>query len=157
MSRDRTFVEVLGRYSNLAWQSQKLSDLVEQTVGAQGGIRVISKTKPNPKPQKQVQRRLLDAEVDELAGAYLAGATLSELSDRFHKHRTTISTELQRRGVARRCRTIKGERLHLAIQGYQEGKSLASIGKDLGIAANTVRKALIDAGVELRPRRGWES
>jgi hypothetical protein len=105
---------------------------------------------------RQVQRRLQESELDELAEAYLAGATLSELSDRFEKHRTTLSTDLERRGVARRYRLVEGERLQRAIQGYQDGQSVVSIGKGLGAAGNTVRKALIEAGVKLRPRRGWK-
>lgn len=48
------------------------------------------------------------------------------------------------------------ERLHLAIQSYQGGMSVLSIGKELSVSGETVRKALTKAGVKLRPRRGWE-
>jgi hypothetical protein len=83
---------------------------------------------PISTPLKQVQRRLRADELDELAEAYLAGVSLSELSDRFRKNRKTISTGLERRGVARRYRLIEGERLQQVVQGYQDGRSVASIG-----------------------------
>ncbi len=142
-------VEVLGRYSNHCDQGKRIERVLE--------IPLSAPTTPVSKPPRKVHRRLLARELDELADAYVAGATLSQLSERFRKHRSTISTDLERRGVSRRYRLVEGERLHLAIQSYQAGKSVVSIGKDdLGVAGETVRQALIQAGVELRPRRGWE-
>ena len=141
-------MEVLGRYSNHSDQGERIDRVLQ--------IPLSELIAPNSKPQRHVHPRLQAGELDELAEAYLAGATLSELSDRFRKHRTTISTDLDRRGVARRYRMVEGDRLHQAIQGYQDGKSVATIGKELGIAGDTVRKALNNAGVKLRPRRGWE-
>lgn len=139
-------VEVLGRYSNRCDPGKRIERVLE--------IPLSELTTLISKPLRQVHRRLPAGELDELAKAYRAGATLSQLSDRFRKHRTTISTDLERRGVSRRYRMVEGERLHLAIQSYQDGKSVVSIGKELGVAGETVRKALIQAGVKLRPRRG---
>ena len=141
-------MEVLGRYSNHADQGERIKRVLETPLS--------ELTTPVSKPLRQVHRRLQAGELDGLAEAYLAGSTLSQLSDRFRKHRTTISTDLERRGVARRYRLVEGERLQQAIQGYQDGESVVSIGKELGVAGETVRKAFIRAGVKLRPRRGWE-
>jgi len=63
-------VEVLGRYSNHADQGKRIAHLLQ--------IPLSEAITPISKPQKQVHRRLLEEEVDELAEAYLAGATLSE-------------------------------------------------------------------------------
>lgn len=41
------------------------------------------------------------------------------------------------------------------IKRYESGESVATIGKALGVAQATVRARLIEAGVTLRPRRGW--
>ncbi|MGE0304244.1 MAG: hypothetical protein AB7N61_14910 [Acidimicrobiia bacterium] len=41
------------------------------------------------------------------------------------------------------------------IKRYEKGESVATIGKALGVAQSTVRARLIEAGVPLRPRRGW--
>lgn len=38
---------------------------------------------------------------------------------------------------------------------YEKGESVATIGKALGVAQSTVRARLLEAGVTLRPRRGW--
>lgn len=38
---------------------------------------------------------------------------------------------------------------------YAAGESIATIGEAFGVSPATVRARLIDAGVELRPRRGW--
>ena len=141
-------MEVLGRYSNHCDQGKRVERVLE--------IPLSEMATPVSRPLRQVQRRLQAAELDELAEAYLAGATLSELSDRFGKHRRTISTELERRGVARRYRLVEGKRLQQAIQSYQDGMSVISISKELGVAGDTVHKALTKAGVKLRPRRGWQ-
>jgi transposase-like protein len=62
---------------------------------------------------------------------------------------------LERQGVARRYRMVEGERLQQAIRDYQGGRSIFSIAKEMGVAGDTVRKALNRAGVRLRPRPGW--
>jgi hypothetical protein len=104
-------------------------------------IPLPEQTTPISKPQKQVHRRLLEVEVDELVEAYQAGATVYEFADRFHMHRSRISVALERRGMARRYRMVEGDRLQRAIQEYQIGKSVVSIGKELGVAGDTVRRA----------------
>lgn len=38
---------------------------------------------------------------------------------------------------------------------YNGGDSIATIGEAFGVSPATVRARLIEAGVELRPRRGW--
>ena len=39
---------------------------------------------------------------------------------------------------------------------YKAGESLATIGTSFGVSPATIRARLIEAGVELRPRRGWK-
>jgi hypothetical protein len=139
-------VEVLGRYSNHTDQGKRIERALESPLSE---VAI-----PLTTPLKQVHRRFQAGELDEAVEAYLAGATLSQLSDRFGKHRRTISIELERRGVARRYRMVEGERLRQAIQEYQGGKSAATIGGELGVATGTVRRALIGAGIKLRERPG---
>ena len=139
-------VEVLGRYSNHADQGTRIQRVLETPL--------LGLPTPVSRPQRQVHRRLQAGDLDELAEAYLAGATLAQLGERLRTHRATIASELERRGVARRYRLVEGEQLDLAIQSYQDGNSVVTIGKELGVAGETIRKALIQAGVKLRPRRG---
>src|SRR5262245_4210925 len=44
----------------------------------------------------------------------------------------------------------------LLIRRYEQGESIASIGATLGVSPTTVRKRLLEAGVQLRSRPGWE-
>ena len=50
---------------------------------------------------------------------------------------------------------VEGEQLEGAIRSYQIGGSITSIANEIGVAGDTVRKALTRAGVTLRPRPGW--
>lgn len=139
---------MLGRYSNHADQGKRIERVLEVPL-----LEVATLVSKSP---RKVQRRLREGQLDEMAEAYLAGATLSELSERFGRHRRTISNDLDRQGVARRYRLVEGKRLQQAIQSYQSGMPVISIAKELGVAGDTVHKALTKAGVKLRPRRGWE-
>jgi hypothetical protein len=138
-------VEVLGRYSNHADQGKRIQRVLETSL--------LDVATPVSKPKRQVHRRFQTGDLDELVEAYLAGATLAQLGERFRAHRATIASELDRLGVARRYRLIEGERLDLAIQRYWAGLSVATIGRELSVSGETVRKALIQAGVRLRPSR----
>ena len=110
---------------------------------------------PITRTTKQVHRRLLPAQIDELVASYQAGATLRELSEQFQIHRASISTVLERQNLPRRYRMVEGARLEEAIRDYNNGNSIISIATKLGVAGDTVRKALNRAGVKLRPRPGW--
>jgi hypothetical protein len=140
-------VEVLGRYSNRADQEQRIARLLQMALS--------ESREPISKTIKQVHRRLSQDQIDELVVAYRAGATLQELSDHFQIHRASISIILERHSVPRRYRMVEGERLDGAIRAYQNGRSVISIADGLGVAGDTVRKALNRAGVKLRPRPGW--
>lgn len=108
-----------------------------------------------PRTNRQVQRRLSEPEVDELVRRYLEGSTVYELAHQFSIRRQTVSEILERRGVARRYQKISPEQLDLACTLYADGLSLTMVGKQLGRRAETVRQALMKAGVEIRSRNGW--
>ena len=40
-------------------------------------------------------------------------------------------------------------------RAYGSGATLAELGEKFAVSPTTIRKRLIDSGVELRPRRGW--
>ena len=68
-------------------------------------------------------------------------------------HRHTVAAHLEREGVAvRPQRKMMSPRLiERAKQLYADGHSLVAIGKQLGVEASTVGKALKRSGVQLRP------
>jgi DNA-binding CsgD family transcriptional regulator len=85
----------------------------------------------------------------------LAGATVYQLARQFSVHRHTVSDILERRDVSRRYRKLSPEQLDLACTLYRDGLSLIKVGEQLGRRAETVRQALMKAGVEIRSRNGW--
>ena len=105
--------------------------------------------------KRQVHRRLRAPEIDDLVAGYLAGSTVYELAHQFSIHRQTVSEILRRRGISRRYRKLSPEQLDLACTLYRDGLSLTKVGKQLGRRAETVRQALMKAGVEIRSRNGW--
>jgi len=64
-------------------------------------------------------------------------------------------THLDRAGTERRTGIIKGH-LSEAHGLYESGSSLARVAEHFGVDAETVRRAFKNAGIALRPRRGWQ-
>jgi hypothetical protein len=140
-------VEVLGRYSNLCDQGERLRELLEMTPKGP--------SEPIPRTIRQTQRRLRGPEIDELVAGYQAGATVYELAERFRMHRVTVSATLKRKGIALRAQPLSPTQVADATQFYHEGLSLLKVGERVGCGAECVRQALMKQGVEIRPRNGW--
>src|SRR5271165_3026652 len=87
-------VEVLGRYSNLPDQRERLRNLLE--IVPEGPAEV------NVRTPKQVQRRLGREHAARLVHQYESGATLKEIARGFGIHRTTAAELLERAGIPRR-------------------------------------------------------
>jgi hypothetical protein len=136
-----------GRYSNFCDQGERLRYLLQ--------IVTTGPSQPKTRTKKQFQNRLSSAESQALVTAYLAGGSVYGLADQFHVHRNTVSRILEKEGVPRRYRLLQGDTLKSAITSYQRGQSLAMIGQEQGISLDTVRAALTNAGVRLRPRPVW--
>lgn len=139
-------MEVLGLYSNLRDQGERLQVLLDLTPDGAGGA---------PKP-KQVQRRLRPHEIAELVVAYQSGATLQELAGRYRVRRDTVSLLLERAGVPRRYRRLNPADVEGAVRLYRSGQSLATIGKQLRVEPSTVRDYLVRTMVVMRDCHGRE-
>jgi hypothetical protein len=137
---------VLGRYSNQSDQRERLARLLKVVPR---GPKTI-----NPRTPRRVRRRLRDSEIDAIATAYQAGATLPELAAIYKAHTQTISRALERRGVPRRFRLLQGDRLEKAIQLYRQGQSLAKVGARLGVSPDAVADTFRRVGVKVRPKPG---
>jgi hypothetical protein len=148
LTRRPLLVEVLGRYSNLCDQAERIRTLVE--IVPSGPLH------PETRTPKQVHHRLEPAEIQGLKHAYASGATVDELACEFHVHRTTVMDILERAGIARRGKGPSSAEISVAIQLYQEGKSAATIGQMLGFSHNTIRQRLLDAGVAIRGPHDWQ-
>ena len=106
-----------------------------------------------------VQRRLAPGEVADLVAGYCRGVPVEELAASFRVNRTTVLGHVRRHGVPKRDRrALQGGDVERAAELYAGGQSAEWVAAQLGVAASTVRRALKDAGVVLRPggrrRRG---
>jgi hypothetical protein len=140
-------VEVLGRYSNLCDQGERLRHLLG--IVPEGSVEV------NVPTQKQAQHRLEPPEIDRLGRAYESGATVRELAQDFRIHRTTAMDLLERAGVPRRGKGLSDSKLQRAIRLYREGQSTARIGEALGFSAEMIRQHLLASGVRVRGPHDW--
>jgi hypothetical protein len=99
-----------------------------------------------------IQRRLGPDGVAELVAAYRRGIPVEELAASFHINRTTVLGHVRRHGIPKRDRrALRGTDLDRTIKLYAEGRSADWIAEESRVAASTVRRALKDAGVSLRP------
>lgn len=102
------------------------------------------------------QRRLNPSEIARLIERYQAGASVPVAVAEFGIHRTTVLRILERHGVPRRPETRKltDEQVIEAADLYASGLSTVKVGAIFGVDAETIRKAFMRIGVQLRSRRG---
>ena len=110
----------------------------------------------NARVPKQVQRRLRPTAIKDLVARYQAGDTVYQLATQFAIHRTTVSSLLERRRVPRRNGPLSPAQIDRAKELYVTGQSLANVARQIGCQANTVRLALVKAGVRTRHCHGRE-
>ena len=162
-----TAVDLMGRLSN---PPDPLETLTGQGIAGSGDVRgkrsKTAKARPSAsgsgRPEntgrlsnpgdETVQRRLTDADVDELVTGYQAGRSLPDLAEDFGVHRRTVAAHLEQRGVQRRVnrRKMTEDDIREAACRYLAGDSLATVGDALGVHAATVRRELVRAGVDIR-------
>lgn len=105
-----------------------------------------------------VQRRLAEAEVDELVARYVAGSAIDELARVFEVNRTTVISHLDRRDIPRRrvVRKMTDRMVAEAARRYGQGLSLKAVAEEFGVDARTLARELRRADVPIRPRRGYD-
>ena len=133
-----------------------IDELYNHVFGAFGDRATISRRRLLSDGSRQVHRRLPPKEVEKLVATYLAGATVLALAGEHSIHRTTVLALLERHQVTRRGRVLTPDHIERAVSSYASGRSCASIGKELRANPETVRQALLKAGVAMRkPGRPW--
>ena len=93
-------------------------------------------------PQRRA-RRLTPDQLVELVAGYESGAQAKELATRLRIHRHTVAAVLERAGLQPRQRGLTPSQVDQASQLYDAGWSLARLGGELGVTANTVRRYLL--------------
>lgn len=100
----------------------------------------------------RVQPRVSDAQVHRITEGYAPGKTVYELATEFNCHRVTISAVLKRRGVTLRHASPTPEQVNEMVRLYENGFSLAQVGKRLDFNASTVLTQLRSRQVTTRSR-----
>ena len=138
-----------------------ISELYDLVVGASRDSATIKSRRVPPDGSRQGQRRLPPAEIEELVAGYLAGGTAVVLAGKHSIHRTTVLALLERNRVSRRGRVLTPDHIEQAVSLYASGRSCASIGRELQVNPETIRQAMLKAGVAMRkpgrPRATQES
>jgi DNA-directed RNA polymerase specialized sigma24 family protein len=78
---------------------------------------------------------------------------MEELGVEFGTDRWTVSTHLRRARISCR-RGFDEDQVHEAARRYEAGWSSGRLAQRFDVSADNVLKALRDAGVTIRPRRG---
>jgi hypothetical protein len=142
-------VEVIGAYSNLSEQGERVKYL----------LTMMPSGPPEEKKRapKQVQRRLRPAEIAELVTGYESGLTVYELGNKHRIHRVTVSSLLKREGIPLRGQSLTPEQVIQSISLYVNGLSLKRVADEIGCSDSTIWNALRARGIMIRTRNGWES
>lgn len=107
-----------------------------------------------PKPARNIQRRLPRHTIDHLVHAYRDGATTLELAVRYDISKTAVLNLLTREGVARRHQPLTDADVDHLERLYLAGHSLASCSRLTGTPASTIKDALHKRGTPMRPTGG---
>ena len=131
-------VEVVQRYSKLA----NLSKIGHLTAGRAVPIA--------PRRIHAAQKRLGPERLAQLVADYQAGHPSTTLMQTYGLGKGTVLKLLRQHGVQLRCQGARTIDIEQATELYQSGWSLKQLGALFGCDAETVRKTLQAAGVELR-------
>ena len=104
-----------------------------------------------------MQRRLSQAEIEQLIHRYREGDSIDALSRRYRLHRTTVIHHLDQADITRRrvVRKMTDESVARAAARYEQGASLAAVAREFGVHQRTLAREFRRAGASIRPRRGW--
>ena len=109
---------------------------------------------PPPQRLRQHHTRLTPAQKDDVITLYQQGVPVREICQRYGISKQQVSDLRNARGIPRRPRGLSDKQKRQAEQHYLAGQSCATIGRQFGVHAETVRRYLRTAGVALRPRPG---
>ncbi len=107
--------------------------------------------RPYDRPIRDVFRRLGNDAVDEVVARYKAGAHTTELMREFELSKSSVLKILRENNVKMRRQAMTPKQVQQATVMYEQGDSLLTTARALEVPKQTVRQALIKAGVEIRP------
>lgn len=147
-------VDVVGRYGKPRYPEKDLDQLQHILARATGGPR--AKSKPTATKIRNITRRLGAERIERLAVDYLAGEPTTVLMHTYGLSKSSVLQLLEASGVELRRQPLAPDKVAEVVRLYRdEGCSLSTIVTRLGYPRESVRRSLIDAGVTMRGRGGW--
>jgi len=131
-------VEVVGRYSKIP----KLPIIDIMTPEAEGPVARGH--------IHNARRRLGPEQIAQLVADYEAGSPSTQLMTTYGLGKGTVLRLLRKHGAKLRGQGVRSINLRRAIELYQVGWSLKRLGAEFDCEAETVRKLLRAAGVQMR-------
>jgi hypothetical protein len=101
-----------------------------------------------------VRRRLGPEIITQVVADYEAGQSTPVLTEKYHLAKGTVLKILDNHGITTRHQKMTDTETTEAVQLYQQGWSLARVGKHFDRNPSTIQGVLRRAGVERRKR--WE-
>ena len=138
-------VDLISRYSKLQ-QPHESPDLQRILGAAQQG------RSGQPAKVRDLGRRLGQAKIDQLAADYQSGTPTTQLMAEYGISKASVLKLLADAGVPMRRQPLTAAQVTEAVDLYQAGLSLAKVSELLTLPHESVRRALIDAGVRMRSR-----
>lgn len=102
-------------------------------------------------------RELSEAEVADAIVRYEGGGMIQSIAARLGVNRKRIRVEFQARGITSKRVPLTEQQVEHAAELYRSGLSLAAVGAEFGLTGMTIRRYLVEHGVKIRPRQGWEN
>lgn len=146
-----TLVGVIGRYANPRFPERTLEELLRL-------IEKLGRARPRDTKSevviRDVNRRLGSKTIARLVADYRAGIPTTDLTTKYGIGKSTVLRLLQDNNVPMRRQGVSENQTIQAIALYAEGKSLTMIADELKLAKQSIRLALLKAGVWMRPGGG---
>ena len=111
---------------------------------------------PQEPKTRRPWNRLSDADRATVAARYEVGETSTALATDYGVAKSTIISILRAKRIVVRRQPLTAEQVSEAAQLYESGLSLSQVAEWLKVNQETMRVAILDSGVTLRPSAGGE-
>jgi len=141
---------VVAAYSNLThpYKSRTQLQRLLETARARA-----QKPESESEPEvRALRRRLGDGAIAQIVADYKAGKSTTGLMAEHHISKGGLLKLLADTGVSMRRQPLSPDQVSEAAELYRLGLSLAKVSQELTVPLESTRRALIDAGVQMRPR-----
>lgn len=149
--RSYEFVDLIGRCSNHRFTGKSLEDLrrLNTTIADADSVDSFEVA------IRDVNRRLGRDTIRQLVLEYRRGRHTTELTATYGISKSSVLRLLRENNVEMRRKGVSPQQAAAARVLYEtEGMSLASVARELNLAKQSVRLALLDLGVAMRPSGG---